>query len=206
MEVAPIRRYSFDLADLAPPVRLRVVEGGVPLPSGAHVVAPTPRPRWLPRLLPIVTKHAALRCGISTSAAPTFAAILRDSLTALFASAGEDSNLATVAWEHGLAVGLAPLTALPAEPAVHLLPVDLAAVSAARLLEALRLLPEARCLVAVNGDVERLEARFLGDRLPAGIEVIRLPLLSERQLANGYGRECLPLARRLVARHREAVA
>src|SRR2546430_9256240 len=87
MAVEPIGKFSFSFADLAPPAvapRLQVLEAApaeAP-PKAAGIVEAAPRPRWLPRLLPVFRAAEPMRIDIALEAAPALAAPLLGALAA----------------------------------------------------------------------------------------------------------------------------
>lgn len=201
------RRYSFDFADLAPVLKLRVAPESLPLPASASAVAPPPAPKWLPRLLPVFATGRPLSVELSAEAAPTFAELLLESLAGLFAAAGARSGLAVVRHGEGFVCGVAPLALVG--PSTRLVPADLIAASLARAVARSR---STGALLVLNGRLPQLEKHLLPDP-PAAIH--RLPLVGRRELEGArrrlpaalasreFGQACLALAGELVRRHRE---
>lgn len=210
--------FRFDFADLFPArdgdgtaVALTVLEGGAELPAESRSLSTSPPPRWLPPLLPFLPAGLELRAGVALSAAPTFGAILRDSLAGIFAASGADRGVAVATWEQGFVVGCHGLSRMPAAASVHLVAADLAGASLAQAAVALTLLPPERTLLVLNGRLPRLE-RWLG--LPPATAIRRLPLVGRAELdaarrglpaglgTRRFGRACLELAAELMRRHR----
>jgi hypothetical protein len=207
-------RFRFDFADLQQPVvDLKVLEGGVAVPDQAVAVRAHPRPRWLRPLLPIFAEGRALRVEVARPAAPTFAGILLDGLAGLFASAGAETGVRVLRWEHGFLAGSHSLARMPVEPHFTLVAADLVSHSLELATTYLGLLPPERTLLVLNGSLPRLE-RALG--LP-GATVVRLPLVGSPELSSvvrglpaglgsrRFGRGCLGLAGELCRRYREAL-
>ena len=211
--------FSFDFADLFPHpaavgeagVELKVLDGGSPLPAGAQPVIPVPAPRWLPPLLPVFPAGQSLRVGVAIGGAPTFGAILRDSLAGVFAAAGAGSGIAVTAWEQGFLVSCDGRGRMPGSASIHLVAADLTRASLAQTALALSLLPAERTLLVLNGRLPGLE-RWLGP--PPATAIRRLPLIGRAELeaarrslpaglaSRRYGRACLALAVELVRSHR----
>lgn len=201
------RRYSFDFADLAPVLKLRVAPESLPLPGSASTVAPLRAPRWLPRLLPVFAAGRPLSVELTAEAAPTFAELLLESLAGLFAAAGAGSGLAVVRHAEGLVCGVAPLALVA--PSTRLVPADLTPASLARALAQSH---STGALLVLNGRLSKLEKHLLPDP-PATIQ--RLPLVGRSELeaarrglpaalgSREFGQACLALAGELVRRHRE---
>jgi hypothetical protein len=188
MAVEPIGKFNFSFAELALPAlppRLQVL-AATPAeapPELAAMVEPTPRPRWLPRLLPVFRAAEPMRIDVAGEAAPPFAARLLGGLAALYAAAGADCGVRVVAWDGGLGVGGHELDRLPAGPhalvvVAELEPRSLAA-AAIRLGEA----PPGLGWLILHGDLPRLDVP-LG--VPAGLapgRLVRLPLIGHAELS-----------------------
>lgn len=201
------RRYSFDFADLAPVLELRVLPAALPLPAAAEAVSGSRRPSWLPRLLPLFAAGRPLAVGLAPAPAPTFAALLLESLAGLFATAGADSGLKVVRHPEGFVCGVAPLALV--EPSTRLVPADLTAASIAAAGAPCR---SPQALLVLNGRLPGLEKHLLHEPPPA---VYRLPLIGRAELeaarrnlpaalgSRPFGQACHELAQELVRRHRE---
>src|SRR5947209_1438784 len=151
-------RFRFDFADLQPPaVELRLIEGGVPVPNEARPVPGRPRPGWLPPLLPIFAEGRGLRVDVARPAAPTFAGVLIDGLTGLFAAAAGGSGVQVVRWQHGFLVGSHGLERMPLEAHVTLVAADLLPSSLEAATGFIGLLPEGRTLLVLNGALPAVE-------------------------------------------------
>ena len=208
-------RFRFDVADLLPPpVDLRVLDGGIPLPDSAVAVPVHARPAWLPPLLPLFAEGRALRVEVARPPAPTFGTVLLEALAGLFAAAAAGSGVSVVGWAHGFLVGSHGLDRMPEAAQVSLVPADLVPASLQQAAEFLGLLPAARTLLVLNGSLPALE-RALG--VPAAT-VVRMPLFGERELLAGarrlppslvsrrYGAACLALAREICACYRAGLS
>ncbi|HEX6547894.1 MAG TPA: hypothetical protein VF134_04055 [Candidatus Dormibacteraeota bacterium] len=222
MAVDQVARFSFSLAELAaveePKLRLLEAES-VSLPSGGQVVVPCPRPRWMPRLLPVFAAGEPLSLQVRPSGSPAFAARLLASLAAIFAASGREAGVRVARWESSLAVSAHDLDRLPSQPHAVLAVAELEPASVRVAGEALRAIPAERAWLVVDGDIGGLD-RLLGldslaGRLEAG-RAFRLPLLGSGEVAGlrrgiqpgmaraRTGRRYLELAAALVNAYLEA--
>jgi len=220
MAVEPIPRFSFSFSDLAvPETSLRVLESSsVPVPGGAERVRPLPRPRWLPRLLPVFAATEPLLLEVRGAAAPPFAARLVAGLSAIYASAGAEAAVSVVAWAGGLAVGAHGVESVPEAPHAVLVAAALERCSVEAATELVRSGPEEGTWVVLDGDVPGADAALGIDRLGRRVgseRLARLPLLEPadvRALSRGgepamarraTGLRHLDLAMRLVRAYLE---
>lgn len=206
MDQALAVRFRFDFDDLRPAVReLHVVDGRRALPGTAVQVAPAaPRPRWLPRLLPVFPAGRPIHIEVLGSGA--FAGLLLDSLVAIFATAGAEARVRVVRVDGGFLAGCPVPDGLPPSPHATLVPTELTrpAVAAATALAR----SHTESLLVLNGCLPRLD-RHLG--LDPGLGLIRVPLVGRGELEavrwgippglvrKGFGSGCLAVARRVVA-------
>jgi len=208
MSVQPLGKFNFSFADLASPPaapRLQVLDAApaeAP-PEAAGLVEPPPRPRWLPRLLPVFRAAEPMRIDVAGEAAPAFAARLRRGLAAIYAAAGAGCGVRVLAWDDGLGVGGHALDRLPSGPhalavAAELEPGSLAA-AARRLGEA----PPGRGWLILHGDLPRLDAALGVPNAATGLapeRLVRLPLFGQAELS-AIRRGVEPgMARRCVGR------
>jgi hypothetical protein len=191
MAVEPIGKFTFSFADLALPVappRLQVLDAApaeAP-PEAAGVVEPTPRPRWLPRLLPVFRAAEPMRIDIAGEAAPPFAARLLRGLAALYAAAGADSGVRVLAWDDGLGVGGHGLERLPSGPQALAVAAELEPRSLAAAARRLGDTPPGRGWLILHGDLPRLDAALGVAEVAAGLgpgRLVRLPLLGQAELS-----------------------
>ena len=189
MAVEPLGKFTFSFADLAvrPEPRLQVLDlSRGDAPPAAAAVAPMPRPRWLPRLLPVFRAGEPMRIDFATAAAPVFGARLRRGLAALFAAAGADAGIRAVAWADGLGVGGHALDRLPPGPHAIAVAAELEPCSLAAAARQLRELPAGRAWLVLHGDLPRLDPVLGVPELTARLEpehVVRLPLMGRRELS-----------------------
>lgn len=216
IETVP-RSFSFSFSDLAGAHELpclRVMEPeAAPAPGEAFLVEPFPRPRWLPRLLPVFRSSEPLQVHLRSAAAPAFGARLLASLAGLFASAGDAAGVRVGTWDGGFVVaGHAVHRSEAAHAEIVVAELEPASVAAATAALA-ELSQETRWLV-LHGDLPALD-RVLGLEAALGRvapdHLVRLPLVERgdlaaaaRGLAPGLGRRRtglahLELARRLVS-------
>lgn len=190
-------RFTFTFAELSPVPADRVLRvlpaPSLALPGGADLVAAEPRPRWMPRLLPVFRSREPMRIDVLSGAAPPFAARLRSALCAIYASAGAQAGLSVVAWAGGLGVGGPAIDGLPEAAHAVVVAAALERGSVAAAAELLRGLPADRAWLALEGDVPAADAALGVDALRSRLEegrVVRVPLLGRRELAAlGLGRE-----------------
>jgi|SRR6266536_2188575 len=189
MAVQPVGKFSFNFADLAvrPEPRLQVLDvAGVDAPPAAAAVAPLPRPRWLPRLLPVFRAGEPMRIDVAADPAPAFGARLLRGLAALYAAAGAEAGVRAVAWEDGLGVGGHALDRLPSGPHAVAVPAELEPRSLAAAACRLRELPPGRAWLVLHGDLPRLDAVLGVPEAAARLEpgrLVRLPLLGRSELS-----------------------
>lgn len=181
-------RFTFRFAELSPPAEpaLRVLAApALALPAATEVVEARPRPRWMPRLLPVFRAREPLRVDVLGGAAPPFAARLRAALAAIFAAAGAEAGVAVVTWPGGLAVGGPRLESLPAAAQAVVVAASLERGSVAAAADLLRPLPEERAWLAVDGAVPAVDAALGLDSLAARLapgRLVRLPILGRGEL------------------------
>src|SRR5437763_5611998 len=191
MAVQPIGKFSFSFADLAPPAlppRLQVLEAApaeAP-PGAAGIVEPAPRPRWLPRLLPVFRAAEPMRIDVAGEAAPPFAARLLRALAALYAAAGADSGVRVVAWDDGLGVGGHALDRLPQGPHALAVVAELEPRSLVAAAHRLREAAPDRGWLILHGDLPRLDSALGVAEAASGLSpgrLVRLPLLGRAELS-----------------------
>lgn len=185
------------------------------MPAAAEPILGLPRPRWLGRLLPIFPEGQGLRMAVLSLPAPTFGALLLDSLGGLLASAAAGSGVSVLVWDHHLLVGSHGPRRMPSEPHRYLVPADLLEASLAQAAHLLAMLPPERTLLVLNGRLPNLEKAFA---LPAGATLRRLPLVGATELSSRarglpaalgsrhFGTACLALAQELCRSYRTAIA
>lgn len=207
MAVEPIPRFSFSFSDLGvPEAALRVLESSaLPVPNGAEPVRPLPRPRWLPRLLPVFPAREPLLVELRSGAAPPFGARLVAGLSAIYAAAGAEAGVSVVAWVGGMAVGAHGVEAVPESPHAVLVAAALERQSVAAAAELVRSGPEGRTWLVLEGEVPAADAALGIDRLLRLLgrdRVVRLPVLGAGELrALASGGEPAMARRRAGLRH-----
>jgi hypothetical protein len=189
----------------------------LPLPGGAEPVPALPRPRWLPRLLPVFRAREPLHIEIRTGAAPPFGGRLSSALASIYATAGSDAAIRVVAWQGGVLVTGHAVDHIPEAQAVMVVAaLERGSVEAAA--ELLHAAPRERAWLVVDGDLPATDAALgldhVARRVAAG-RLVRLPLLGRGELAalarggepgmarRGSGRRYLDLAARLVRAYLE---
>jgi hypothetical protein len=220
MSAEPTARFNFNFAELAPAEQpLRVLESSaLPLPGGAETVVARPRPRWLPRLLPVFRAREPLHIDIRSAAAPPFGRRLSAALASIYATAGSEAAIRVVAWPGGMVVAGHGVQQIPEEAhaVIVVAALERGSVEAAR--ELLRTAPEERAWLVVDGDVPSADAALGVDSLARRVgngRIVRLPLLGCRELSalarggepgmarRSTGRRYLDLASRLVRSYLE---
>ena len=214
MVVDLMPRFTFDVAELAPPaLDLRVLEPRLVLaPVEFKLLQPLPRPWWLRPLRAVFRHDDPFRLDLASAPAPALSARLEWFLGAAWAAAGAQQGLEVGTWNGGLAVGGHGLNRVPAAPHVRVAAAELWPDSVQEAMTALRAPGDVglRWLV-LNGSVPRLDAR-LGIPEPGGdCLVARLPRLRPDQMLDAPSRLRLrvwewaasQLAYRLVISYRE---
>ncbi len=221
IETAP-RPFSFSFSDLAVVPEtpdLSVLESEVAeAPGDVREIEADPRPRWLPRLLPVFCAGDPLRIHIRATAAPAFGARLADSLGRLFAIAGAEAGIRVGAWAGGFGVGGHGLRRMAAEPHAYLVVAELEQASLAGAVAALDELPAGDRWLVLHGDIPALDPVIGVERALRWVppeRLVRLPLFERRDLAAAargmapglgrqrIGRGYLDLATRLVRAYLE---
>lgn len=202
-------RFTFSFAELAPALpepALRVVAAaGLSVPDETEAVAPTPRPRWMPRLLPVFQANEPMRIDIVAAAAPPFGARLRASLGALYATAGAESCVRVATWNGGLGVGAHGAVGRHDRAHAVLVVAALERTSVAAALQRLNDADASRTWLVLDGDVPRADATLgvdVATRVLPPAHVMRLPCLGSRDLgALADGRDPGIARRRTGLRH-----
>src|SRR5207249_11391362 len=135
-------------AELRPrPAELRLVASDLrPLPGGALLVPPQPRPAYLDPLPAFFTAGEPLHVQVAGPDA-RFVALLRRTLAGLFATAGADSRLAAWTWARGFAVGPLGSECIPRRPHAALVACELVAGAAVQAAHLVRTAPGPAWLV-----------------------------------------------------------